>query len=494
MSLTTATPEILATVDRRVVDAELPVASHDATPAAFVGDGQTTGHRQAESSRRQTSAALGRSAAILILLAADALAMLAAAAFLWATGTASPYGDPSSAVLAFAAILTLAQFALVGLYPGYGLYDHEQIRRRASASGRTAIAVLPPLVIFGAVSTVIPVSMLLALALCIQPIGQYLARRTARSLGIWGTPATIFGTADAKREIAEFFRRHWQLGITPHADDAGSASRQGERRLACLTSSALPSLAEMGALREKFADIILLADTPNVKISGLQPSAIGGSIGLRIARGNGSTPLAGGRRLLDLAIAIPAALVAAPIVAIAAAGIYAVDPGPVFFRQRREGLAGEPIDVLKLRTMYRNAEARLEALFAAHPEMRLEWQAHFKLRQDPRILPLVGRLLRASSCDELPQLWNVIIGEMSIVGPRPFPDYHLAAMSSEFREKRCSVVPGLTGLWQVSERSEADLERQRQIDEFYIDNRSVWLDCHILLKTIPAVLGRGGAY
>ncbi len=83
---------------------------------------------------------------------------------------------------------------------------------------------------------------------------------------------------------------------------------------------------------------------------------------------------------------------------------------------------------------------------------------------------------------------------MSIVGPRPFPDYHLAAMSSEFRDKRHTVMPGLTGLWQVSERSNAELDLQCQIDDFYIDNRSVWLDWHILLRTIPAVLGRGGAF
>jgi lipopolysaccharide/colanic/teichoic acid biosynthesis glycosyltransferase len=143
--------------------------------------------------------------------------------------------------------------------------------------------------------------------------------------------------------------------------------------------------------------------------------------------------------------------------------------------------------------MYRDAEQRLEALLATDAAARTEWSTHFKLKQDPRILPVVGHLLRSTSLDELPQLVNVIAGDMGIVGPRPFPEYHLNAMNAEFRHRRRSVIPGLTGLWQISERSDADLELQRQLDEFYIDNRSPWFDGHIVLRTIPAIFRRSGA-
>src|SRR5690606_12363705 len=179
---------------------------------------------------------------------------------------------------------------------------------------------------------------------------------------------------------------------------------------------------------------------------------------------------------------------------LAAVGVYLSDPGPVLFRHRREGLGGQTIHVLKIRTMYMDAEARLASLLSADTAVAAEWKAHFKLRKDPRVLPFVGKFLRSTSLDEVPQLLNVIAGEMSIVGPRPFPDYHLTAMNPDFRRRRASIRPGLTGFWQISERSDADLDLQQSLDEFYLHNRSLWFDCHILLNTIPAIFKRNGAY
>jgi lipopolysaccharide/colanic/teichoic acid biosynthesis glycosyltransferase len=168
--------------------------------------------------------------------------------------------------------------------------------------------------------------------------------------------------------------------------------------------------------------------------------------------------------------------------------------GPVFYRQMREGLDGRRLPVWKLRTMYADGDRLLEEWLGDHPEDRAYWDRHFKLRDDPRVLPVIGPLLRRTSLDELPQLWSILTGKMSLVGPRPLPDYHLGQFSSEFRTLRTRVLPGLTGLWQVSARGDGDLQVLQALDTFYIRNWSPWLDLYILARTVTAVLLGRGAY
>ncbi|MGH7880387.1 MAG: sugar transferase, partial [Candidatus Binataceae bacterium] len=164
-----------------------------------------------------------------------------------------------------------------------------------------------------------------------------------------------------------------------------------------------------------------------------------------------------------------------------------------FYSQERRGLGGRSIRVWKLRTMHRDAEERLKTHLAADPAEHAEWFAAFKLRNDPRVVPLIGPLLRRFSIDELPQLWSVVKGEMSLVGPRPFPDYHLEQLTSEHRQSRKDVRPGLTGLWQVMVRSDGGMLEQQHYDLYYVRNWSIWLDLYVMGRTVVKVLSGRGA-
>lgn len=194
------------------------------------------------------------------------------------------------------------------------------------------------------------------------------------------------------------------------------------------------------------------------------------------------------KQALDYLLAGLLLVPAAPLLGIIALAVKLTSPGPVLFRQTRAGLNGRPFQILKIRTMRHEPEASSAAL-AAHNELN---GPAFKLTGDPRLTPL-GRFLRRHSLDELPQLWNVLRGEMSLVGPRPLPVEETARIADTAQRRRLSVKPGLTGLWQVSGRNNlADFADWVRLDLAYIDQWSLWLDLKILVATVPvALLGRG---
>ena len=197
------------------------------------------------------------------------------------------------------------------------------------------------------------------------------------------------------------------------------------------------------------------------------------------------------KRVLDVVLGTILLLSVFPIMLLGGVVLKLSSPGPILFRQKRVGAAGRSIWVWKLRTMCSRAEQELEAHLSADPNFRREWDTYCKLRHDPRIIPGVGSLLRRWSIDELPQLWNVIRGDMSLVGPRPLPAYHLRRYAPVFRRLRQQVRPGLTGLSQIRVRGGC-LAEQQQSDEAYLRDRSLRLDLAILVHTVVAVLkGQG---
>lgn len=195
------------------------------------------------------------------------------------------------------------------------------------------------------------------------------------------------------------------------------------------------------------------------------------------------------KRAFDVVAALALLAVLSPLLLGIAVGVKLGSPGPVFFRQQRTGWRGRPFSLWKFRTMADGADARQAELAAVN-----EHQGPvFKLRADPRITPF-GRWLRRYSLDELPQLWNVLRGEMSLVGPRPLPVRETEQFSALRDRRRLSVLPGLTGLWQVSGRSDIeDFAEWVRLDLEYIDRWSLWLDLNILCRTVPTVLSGQGA-
>ena len=197
------------------------------------------------------------------------------------------------------------------------------------------------------------------------------------------------------------------------------------------------------------------------------------------------------KRTFDLAGALALTLVFLPVflpycIAVKLSG------KPVFFTQMRIGRNGRPFRCYKFRTMVVNADAVLEDLLERDPEARQEWASCHKLRDDPRITAL-GRLLRRTSLDELPQLWNVLTGEMSLVGPRPVVYEEVPRYGRRARHD-LSVQPGMTGLWQVSGRNDTGYRRRVAMDVWYVQHQSLALDCLILLKTVSVVVSARGAY
>ena len=404
----------------------------------------------------------------------------------------------------------------IGLYPGYLLGPVERLRRRVLAT----LAVFGGLVAWDSIVArgVLSRGVLLAtflFALVLPPLAESAMRALLVRRERWGMPVVILGAGDTGRALVRTLVQQPELGLNPVAilDNRPASWNSTVENVPVIgplglapdfeqrAEAAIIALADIGkedagtVLQElNFPRLIVIPDLAGVASLWVTARDLGGSLGFEIKKNLMIRRNHALKTAMDRAIALPLFLASLPVMLLAAVWIKLSSRGPAFYRQHREGFRGEALAVWKLRTMRVDGESLLEDWFGTHPEDREHWNLHFKLQHDPRILPVIGRLLRRTSLDELPQLWSVLQGQMSLVGPRPLPDYHLEQFCREFRTLRTRVLPGLTGLWQVSARSDGDLKVQEALDTYYIRNWSPWMDLYIVARTVAAVVCGRGAY
>lgn len=416
-------------------------------------------------------------------------------------------------------ILPIA-YLVAGLRPGYGMCPIERLRRNVLAGCFALLLVavwdVLGLIAFDGAPVPLPLPLYLAMLLAIPavPLVEMAACAFADRLGIWGVPVVIVGATKFAEEIVHALGRDRSTGFKPvfvlddrvdrrdgdsfslpvHGSihEASALGRHVQKAIVALPNASQQRLSEI-VDRLPTVQVLVVADRLVPQCQSVAATDLGGTIAISYRRDLLIPRNLHVKRIIDLALGSCAAILALPIICAAVIAIKVKDPGPAFYRQERIGLNGRPFLMLKLRTMVLGAEAALEHYLSENEAARREWETHMKLRHDPRIIPVVGHLLRMTSIDELPQLWHVLRGEMSLVGPRPFPPYHLRKFSTTFQSLRHGVPPGLTGFWQVTDRSDGDLSVQEAQDRYYIRNWSIWMDLYILARTFRAVAMGDGA-
>ena len=407
-------------------------------------------------------------------------------------------------------------YGWVGLYPGYGMSAVQRIRARAYSTATIfVVLVMWNYTLYDGQWSRGVLILTFGFALVLAPAFEAPLRKTLVARGLCGVPIVILGAGTTGALVARTLQQQRDLGFIIAAmldDDSRKWGQEchgvpivgpisaahafaGQAKVALIAMPKLPP-GQLSNLVQNlsFPSVIVVPDLFGIQSLWITPRDLGGVLGLEVKKNLLLPSNRVLKRALDCMIAMPALLLSLPVLALSALWIQVVSPGSPFFVQEREGKEGRRIRIYKLRTMFPTAENLLAAYLDSHPAEKANWVRFYKLKQDPRILPGVGWFLRRYSLDELPQLWNVLKGEMSLVGPRPLPPYHLSGFPEGFRALRASVMPGLTGLWQVSTRSDGDLETQQSDDTYYIRNWSVWLDIYILTRTIMTVLTPRGAY
>jgi len=438
---------------------------------------------------------------------------------LYDTLTAGAPSESAIGLVAFNTIVWIAIRALVGLYPGYGLSPAEELRRQTNVTA-TTFAVTALLVLSFQAGDRFPV-LLLSLAflqqLLLAPLVRHLVKWGLRKRELWGKPVVVLGAGGTGELLIRTLEDEWGLGFKPvggfdfHLDQRGGVV-EGVASEGTVTDAlslarkqridtvvfAMPHIHHeyvakfVDIASRSFRHVLVVPNMIGMPASVVQSRDFAGIFAVEIKHNLLDYWSRIVKRGLDLLGAAVGVLLMSPLLLAIALLIKLSSPGPVFYKQMRLGSIGRHFYCWKFRTMYSDATQILTELLQSHPNLREEWEREHKLRNDPRIT-LIGRFLRKSSLDELPQLWNVLRGEMSLVGPRPIVDAEVPKYGEVYELYR-RVGPGMTGLWQVSGRSETTYEERVARDAYYVRNWSVWLDFVILARTVKIIILRVGAY
>jgi Undecaprenyl-phosphate galactose phosphotransferase WbaP len=458
-------------------------------------------------------------ATIGALIVSDVLAVLASTVCasllrnLLLNGTSAPI---TSTVLA-ALILTLCSLTGAGLYPGTTLNPVEELRRSTLSITLGFLALWSSTFFLRDLSESRLLYLLdFSMALFMVPGLRSLTRSMFATRRWWGCPAIILGYGAVGKMIHRTLAKNAGIGLKPIAvlDDDPSKYLDVEQSMIrgpisrCLelaSSETIPYgiICMPGLTREQllrvveqyehcFGHLIVIPNVIGMTSLGVNARDLGGVIGLEVTRQLLRPSARIAKRCLDLLLTMMLAPLVCALTAICAILIKLEDGGPVFYANERIGFRGKLFKPWKMRSMVLNADQKLEQHLAEHPEEAEEWRRNQKLKVDPRVTR-VGKWLRKTSLDELPQFWNVLIGEMSVVGPRPMLQNQVALYGSSIN-LYCQVRPGITGLWQVSGRNKLTFSDRVTLDKYVIQNWSVWLDVYILSRTAKVVLFAEGAY
>lgn len=479
------------------------------TPAGFIQDDAW------RAQWRQFAHALARHAA---LFSCDVTALLVSATLAYLVWARAFLHQPASLYLQLLPLLCLfpLSYATAGLYPGFGLGPVETLRRLSYSTSISFLVLAAASFAFKADARYsrVTFSTVWLVSLALVPMFRSLAVSTLSAFRWWRAPTVIFGTA-AQIELTS---RSLKNNLLPGYEVVGALCADREsvgptiqgvrifggvelvpslvrRGVTTLLAWDSPSVAShLAHIQQHCPHVVFIREEKLLPVEHVQVRNLGGILGIEFTNDLLQRRNQIIKRSIDVAVATVGLLASLPLIAVCGLFIKSVSPGPVFFRQQRGGLHGRKISVWKLRTMVVDADTRLVELLRRDPELKRQWQHSAKLPRDPRLIPVLGAILRRLSLDELPQFWSVIIGDMSLVGPRPFPEYHLDMLAPEFRIFRTAVRPGLTGMWQVMVRSAGGVKEQERFDTYYIRNWSLWLDLYILAKTVVAVTLARGAY